>query len=433
MNVARFPYPDSPLDLWNRAIQWTRQFDHVVITDHHDIPFPSGGFQRIIMAGVQGNIVTGSFETLKSNRWAHGEWLAGYLAYDLKNDMEDLSSQNPAFIPTDDLYFFQPAHVLVFHDSIVEIHSADSEIFDQVINQPIAGPSGAYPRSVLVRKPDRQQYISNVNKIREHIVKGDMYELNYCVEFGLSHVKTDPLDLFMRLSQRSPTPFSVYLQLGNLSIISASPERFLRKTGTTLLSQPIKGTAKRHKDPVEDLHSKEALFSSEKERAENLMIVDLVRNDLARSAEIGSVQVPEIFGIYSFRQWHQMISSVTGTLRKDVHPVDAISYAFPMGSMTGAPKVKVMELIEHYEDFRRGIYSGAIGYFTPENDFDFNVVIRSLIYDRASLNMSFAVGSAITYDSDPQDEYDECLLKAQAIIEVLTETGIAPDDLINLT
>jgi para-aminobenzoate synthetase component 1 len=271
-----------------------------------------------------------------------------------------------------------------------------------------------------------------VEKIRNHILEGDIYEMNLCLQFALWEVDIDPLDIYTSLTQRSPTPFSCFTRLNELYILSASPERFLRKQGEILISQPIKGTAKRHTDPGDDLRSKEALFSSEKERAENMMIVDLVRNDLARSSVIGSVHVPEIFGIYSFEQWHQMISSVTGKLRPDVYSVDAISNAFPMGSMTGAPKVKVMELIEHYEDFRRGIYSGAVGYFTPEENFDFNVVIRSIIYNRTSQKLSFAVGSAITYDSDPQAEYDECLLKAKAIIEILSATGIAPEELLNL-
>jgi para-aminobenzoate synthetase component 1 len=433
MNVARFPYPHSRRDLWNRAVQWTRQFDHVVITDPCDIPFPSGGFPQMIMAGRQDGTVTGGFDQLKSHRDSFEGWLAGYFSYDLKNQLEALSSANKAFIPTPDLCFFAPSHVLIFHESVLEIHSDQGDIFDQVNQQSSKRPSEKYTQARLVEIPDRDTYLHNVNKIREHILEGDMYELNYCMEFGLSQVKMDPLAVYQLLTERSPTPFSVYLQLGELCIISASPERFLSKSGDTLLSQPIKGTARRFSDPVEDLHSKEALFSSEKERAENLMIVDLVRNDIARSAEIGSVQVPELFGIYSFEQWHQMISSVTGKLCEDTNPVDAIANAFPMGSMTGAPKVKVMQLIEQYEDFRRGVYSGAIGYFSPTNDFDFNVVIRSLVYDRSKENLSFAVGSAITYDSDPEAEYDECLLKAKAIIEVLTETNIAPVELSKLT
>jgi para-aminobenzoate synthetase component 1 len=153
--------------------------------------------------------------------------------------------------------------------------------------------------------------------------------------------------------------------------------------------------------------------------AENLMIVDLVRNDLAKSSKPGSVKVEELFGIYSFKQLHQMISTVSSIKRENVDPVEVIKNAFPMGSMTGAPKIRAMELIEKYETTKRGVYSGASGYFTPEMDFDFNVLIRSIFYNDTANKLSFQVGSAITYDADPEYEYKECLLKAKAIFEIL--------------
>jgi para-aminobenzoate synthetase component 1 len=160
-------------------------------------------------------------------------------------------------------------------------------------------------------------------------------------------------------------------------------------------------------------------LQSEKEKAENLMIVDLVRNDLARSSKTGSVKVEELFGIYSFSQVHQMISTVSSQIKETTSAVEAIKNAFPMGSMTGAPKVMAMELIEKYENTKRGLYSGAIGYFAPNSDFDFNVVIRSIQYNESKQYLNFEVGSAITYDSDANLEYEECLLKAQAMMKAL--------------
>ncbi|MEM9981316.1 MAG: anthranilate synthase component I family protein, partial [Bacteroidota bacterium] len=217
----------------------------------------------------------------------------------------------------------------------------------------------------------------------------------------------------------SPMPFATFLKLQHQYLLGASPERFLKKQGKQLISQPIKGTAKRSKQPVEDQRIRQQLYQSEKERAENLMIVDLVRNDLARSAVVGSVKVTELFGIYSFPQVHQMISTVKATLRDNITWVEALKNAFPMGSMTGAPKIKAMQLIEKYERTKRGLYSGAVGYVTPTGDFDFNVVIRSILYNAQAQYLSFQVGSAITYDALPAQEYEECLLKASAIIKTL--------------
>lgn len=199
----------------------------------------------------------------------------------------------------------------------------------------------------------------------------------------------------------------------------ASPERFLKKEKDLLVSQPIKGTAPRGRNAKEDMQLKKELFTDAKERSENVMIVDLVRNDLSHVAAKNSVKVTELFGIYSFSTVHQMISTVTARLGKDYHFTDALRYTFPMGSMTGAPKVRAMQLIEQYEDTRRGLYSGAVGYITPERDFDFNVVIRSILYNKQEQYLGFMAGSAITSGSIPEKEYQECLHKAQAMKKAL--------------
>jgi para-aminobenzoate synthetase component 1 len=228
------------------------------------------------------------------------------------------------------------------------------------------------------------------------------------------------LQVYADLLKKSPVPFGAFVKSNGCYLMCASPERFLKKTGNRMLSQPIKGTSKRGVNEAEDIALKQALLNSEKERAENLMIVDLVRNDLARSAKTGTVKVEELFGIYSFEQVHQMISTVSATLADGIHWVDALKYAFPMGSMTGAPKISAMHLIEQYERTARGLYSGAVGYITPEGDFDFNVVIRSLQYNSINQFLNFEVGGAITYDSIPEKEYEECLIKAGAILDTLS-------------
>ncbi|MFZ1496974.1 MAG: anthranilate synthase component I family protein [Saprospiraceae bacterium] len=265
----------------------------------------------------------------------------------------------------------------------------------------------------------KSEYLQNVAAIQQHIIEGDLYEMNYCQEFYAEQAEITPITLFEQLNNLTQSPFAAFYKNRQQYVLCASPERFIKKIGRKIISQPIKGTMRRGSSNAEDAWLQQALANSEKDRAENVMIVDLVRNDFARSCQSGSVQVEELFGIYTFRQVHQMISTISGTLRKNVSWVTAIRNAFPMGSMTGAPKVMAMQLIEQYEASKRGLYSGAIGYITPRGNFDFNVVIRSLLYNAANRYLSFQVGGAIVYDSEPEKEYEECLLKASAIMRVL--------------
>ena len=239
------------------------------------------------------------------------------------------------------------------------------------------------------------------------------------MEFFGKNPQFNPLLAFQKLNAQSPMPFAAFQKFNDKFLICASPERFLKKTDDKIVSQPIKGTIRRGKNLAEDNALKMQLQNSEKERAENMMIVDLVRNDLARSSTAGTVRVEELFGIYSYQNVHQMVSTVTATAKKGISFAEIIKNAFPMGSMTGAPKVSAMKLIEALEDTKRGLFSGAAGYITPNGDFDFNVVIRSILFDQSSGNLSFQVGSAITYDSIPEKEYEEVLLKAEAIFYVL--------------
>ena len=254
-----------------------------------------------------------------------------------------------------------------------------------------------------------------------HIHRGDIYEANFCMEFFAENAYVAPVEIYQKLNAISHPPFATYFKNNHQFLLCASPERYLRKEGNKVISQPIKGTAKRHSDKVLDEQSKTELAQNPKERSENVMIVDLVRNDLSHTATKGSVIVEELCEIYSFEQVHQMISTIVSTVEDVTSPIEILKSTFPMGSMTGAPKISAMKIIEELEATKRGLYSGAVGYFTPDNDFDFNVVIRSILYNAQNEYLSFSVGSAITSQANPEQEYEECLLKAKAMFEVLSK------------
>lgn len=361
-----------------------------------------------------------AFEKLKDFTIQNqGSYLFGFLGYDLKNETENLSSVHPDPIGFPPMYFFVPQFCVVIDAGFriiegVELALAMLTEADSVESQ----PQGS--RVHFHQRVSKEEYIRRVNQIRDHIREGDVYELNYCVEFYSEQTVIQPLEVYRQLSLFSPTPFGALMRWYDRYLICASPERFITECNGTLYSQPIKGTIRRSADKDKDHEQKESLRNSEKEKAENLMIVDLVRNDLARSSQTGSVKVEELYGIYTFRNLHQMISTVSSKRASGNHQTDAIRHAFPMGSMTGAPKVKAMQLIEQYEQTKRGLYSGAVGYVAPNGNFDFNVVIRSLQYHQGTGYLNFEVGSAITYDSNPLEEYDECMLKAEAMMRVLS-------------
>lgn len=264
----------------------------------------------------------------------------------------------------------------------------------------------------------KEVYLNQVNDLKNEIQQGNIYEVNFCQEFFAEKVELkDPIQAYFKLNQLTKAPFSCYSSLGNFEIFSGSPERYIKKEGLKLISQPIKGTAKRGQSKEEDLRLKERLLADPKERAENVMIVDLVRNDLSKIARKNSVKVDELFGIYSFETVHQMISTISCEVEETTSFTDVLKATFPMGSMTGAPKHSAMKLIEKHENFKRGIYSGAIGYIAPNGDFDFNVVIRTLIYNRETKYLSCPVGGAITIQSSPEAEYEECNIKVQSILK----------------
>lgn len=357
------------------------------------------------------------FEQLKTLCNTSHNGLYGFLSYDLKNAVEKkLSSNNPDRIGMPLLHFFEPEILIKIQGQNIEIISQKwtKEKVLKSIQNTSKKSNPPFVKKIQARETETA-YKETIAKIRQHIIEGDIYEMNYCTEFFVETADISPAALFLELNQIALAPFSVFYKCDDKYLICGSPERFIKKQGNRISSQPIKGTAPRHIDSVQDQIYKEQLRKSIKDQAENVMIVDLVRNDFAKSCKAGTVKVDELFAIYGFEQvWH-MISTISGELREDVHFVDAIKAAFPMGSMTGAPKVMAMELIEKYEKTQRGLYSGAVGYISSEGNFDFNVVIRSILYNAAKSYLSFQVGGAIVYDSIPEQEYQECLLKAKSM------------------
>jgi para-aminobenzoate synthetase component I len=403
-----------------QMLNWGDRFNICCFLDNHEYNSSHHTIECLLAAGS-----LQSFTSLASVK--NDDWIFGHLAYDLKNQVEKLESNNPDEIKFPDVFFYQPQYVVQLTSSEIRIGSVEDDqerIYSEIMNSalqvhhasPLAGGR-------IKTRFTKEEYLITVEKLRQHILRGDCYEINLCQEFYAENVEISPLQLYSSLSYTSPNPFSAYYKLEDKYALCLSPERYLKKEGTHVISQPIKGTSERSKDPEQDKINKEALQNSEKERAENIMIVDLVRNDLSRICKQGSVHVDELCEIYSFPQVHQMISTVSGELNDDILWSDAVKATFPMGSMTGAPKKRVMELIEEYEVSKRGLFSGSIGYINPTGDFDFNVVIRSVLYNSTGKYLSFQTGSAITFSSEAEKEYEECLLKAAAIKKALAETN----------
>ena len=365
-----------------------------------------------------------AFEDLKQYQQTTKDWLFGYLTYDLKNNVEILHSHNFDGLHFPDLFFFQPKKLFLLKGNQLEIQYlrlCDDELEMDLseINQCSVFSSECSAVKVEQRV-SKEDYIEKVTKMLEHIHRGDIYEANFCMEFFAENTTINPIAIYQKLNTISKPPFAVYFKNHTNYLLCASPERYLRKEDTKVISQPIKGTAKRFIDADLDEKSKKELSNNPKECSENIMIVDLVRNDLSHTATKGSVEVEELCGIYSFEQVHQMISTVVSQVENTTSPVEILRTTFPMGSMTGAPKISAMKIIEELEVTKRGLYSGAVGYFAPNGDFDFNVVIRSILYNSANKYVSFSVGSAITSLAIPEREYEECLLKAKAMFDVLS-------------
>ncbi|WP_322550111.1 anthranilate synthase component I family protein [Flavobacterium psychraquaticum] len=412
-----------------QLLHWANQFREVVFLDSNNYSQKYSSYDLVLAVDAFTSIKTDSenaFQDLYQYQSQTKDWLFGYLSYDLKNDTEALQSHNFDGLDFPDLFFFQPKKLFLVKDNQVEIQylrmcddEIDSDFNEITISQSEELTTYNLEHFSIQQRISKENYLSKVGKMLEHIHRGDIYEANFCMEFFANDAKIEPLAIYQKLNEISEPPFAVYFKNNAQYLLSASPERYLRKEGTKVISQPIKGTAKRSVDASEDEQSKIDLVHNEKERSENIMIVDLVRNDLSQTATKGSVQVEELCQPYTFKQVHQMISTVVSEVELTTSPIEILRTTFPMGSMTGAPKISAMQIIEELEETKRSLYSGAVGYFTPTNDFDFNVVIRSILYNATNNYLSFSVGSAITSLSDPQMEYEECLLKAKAMFEVL--------------
>lgn len=407
-----------------QLLEWSRRYDEIVWLDSNFHNQTYGQYDAILAIDALSVLSTNSksaFLELKHYQEEINDWIFGHINYDLKNSLEKLSSSNFDGLDFPELFMFQPKRMvflkadtvtLKYHESVKKLINSDFKIISEI---EIAFED-KIPKNIEIQsRISKESYLDKVNQMLSYIHRGDIYEANFCQEFYATNTKISPINVYNYLNKISKPPFASFLKNGDKYIMSASPERYLAKRGSQIISQPIKGTAKRSVDRTEDYTLKHNLKVNSKERSENIMIVDLVRNDLSHTAIRGSVKVKELCEVYSFDQVHQMISTISSKVEDSTHPVDIISTTFPMGSMTGAPKVSAMKIIEELEETKRGVYSGAVGYFSPTNDFDFNVIIRSILYNDSNKYVSFSVGSAITSKSDPNLEYDECIIKAKAM------------------
>lgn len=404
-------------------LNWANRFNIFCLLDNNGYGTGDAGFECLLGAGC-----LRSFSFPEKNAFADfgafcdisPSWLFGHLGYNAGGNAYSAPQQND--IDFGRGFFFEPQVVLRLSKEGIEILKADRG-HGKILNEVYASSSQAHEQiKVKEIRPllSKEEYLEEIKKLQAHIRRGDCYEINFCQQFSAEAHIPDPAALYQKLCAVSPAPFSAFYKLNDKFCLCSSPERFLKKKGTQLISQPIKGTSRRDlSDPLKDIENKMFLAASAKDRSENVMITDLVRNDLSRVCSKGSVQVTELFGIYSFPQVHHMISKIEGKLAKDKKFTEAIEACFPPGSMTGAPKKRVMELTEAAEKYDRGLFSGSIGYIDPSGDFDLNVVIRSIFIDREKELLSFYAGSGITFYSNAEDEYDECMAKAEGMIKVL--------------
>jgi para-aminobenzoate synthetase component I len=420
-----FPFSDL-YTIKEQVLDWSARFNTFSFLDNQQYPSADNRFECLAAAGERARLQAASghaFEQLKKFSIEQEDWLFGHFSFDLKSETEDSPSRLPDLIQFPDLFFFVPETVILVHHQEVSIGlfgNNHGEVWDEIRRPFVTGKKNPPFTATIQNRISKEQYISIIERLRKHILRGDCYEINFCQEFFVETAELNSLDLYKALNRTSPSPFSAFYSVDKKYLLCASPERFLKRKGDLILSQPIKGTSARDNENAEhDQALKTDLANSEKDRAENVMVVDLVRNDLSKICEPDSVRVAELFGIYSFAQVHQMISTIVGKPMADLHWSEMIARTFPMGSMTGAPKRRVLELIEQYEKTKRGLFSGALGYVEPNQDFDFNVVIRSLLYNENSRYLSYFAGSGITVNSDPEKEYEECLVKVAAFEKII--------------
>lgn len=420
--MAFFTAITDSADIKQKMLHWAQSSSIFCFLDSAGYQQPHGRYECLLAVGAAAvcSSENSSLDQL-SSFVTNAPWVFGHFSYEAKNLLYPAKTQKGKdYLQFPLFYFFKPQHVLALtHEGLHIYGSGAADVFAQVMaTQPVlltgSPPVTAHPLQT------KEVYLQTVKALQNHIHRGDCYEINYCQQYLAHDVTLQPLHCFTQLVQQSPTPFAALYRTNNCHLISCSPERFLKREEDHIWSQPMKGTAVRDvTNPYTDEAQKAALQASEKDKAENVMVVDMVRNDLSRICIPGSVAVEDLFGVYSFPKVHQMVSTVKGKLQPGTSFKEIIEATFPMGSMTGAPKHRVMELIDQYEPAPRGLFSGTIGYLR-HNDFDFNVVIRSILYNSALRKLSYGIGSGITAYSNPDSEWEECMIKGAAIRSVLS-------------
>jgi len=421
-------------ELKTKLLQWAQQFEEIVWLDTNTKFQISkqaySSYDAILAVDSETKLECtgqGSFKKLEIFQEEIQDYIFGYLSYELKNDTENLLSEHFDGLEFSDVCFFQPKKLFLLKNGVLEIKylkAYSSEIDDDItdiLNIESKAITGGVPNSNLTinSRVSENEYREKLKIILEHIHRGDIYEVNFCQEFFFENANINPVKVFQKLDTISSPPFAAFLKINHHYVLSASPERFVKRLENKIISQPIKGTARRLENEAGDKKIKAQLEKDPKERAENIMIVDLIRNDLSKTAKKGTVQVEELCKVHTYKQVHQLVSTIISEVENNTNSIAIIKSLFPMGSMTGAPKISAMKIIESQEENKRGLYSGAVGYFTPENDFDFNVVIRSILYNAKNNYVSFSVGGAITSKSIIEKEYEECMIKAEAMKRAL--------------
>lgn len=428
MRTKVFHHVSNPQQFKQKLLFWSQCYDEIVWLNSNNYAGNYDDYDAVLAVDAFTSIKTdfiNAFGDLKDYQASTNDWIFGYLTYDLKNSIENLKSNNFDGLGFSDLYFFQPKKLFLLKGEEVEIQylkMVDDELKEDLINIDEIEFNGQTHSEEPVKiklRIHKDEYFDKVGEMLGHIQRGDIYEANFCQEFYSENCRINPLETFNKLNNISKPPFATFLKIEDKYLMSATPERYIKKDGCKVISQPIKGTEKRSDNKKEDQQLALELSNDEKERSENIMIVDLVRNDLSHTAKRGTVKVEELCKVYTFMQVHQMISTITSEVDEDISPIEILKTTFPMGSMTGAPKISAMKIIEELEETKRGLYSGSVGYFKPNGDFDFNVIIRSILYNATKQYVSYSVGSAITAKSNPLKEYEECLVKAKAMRQVL--------------
>lgn len=401
-------------------LNWASRFSIFCFLDNQQYYSQANQYELLLAVEAEKEFIGDTIEKLDLFIKQDNNWCFGHLSYDLKNSFYNLPPSRPNNINFPAAYFFKPKTLIAIKGNEITITSENPDLVWKEIISTEENYSYSANEIKIESRISKEEYIQIIKNLKGHISRGDCYEINFCQEFYATIDGLNPYYVFQKLMELSPNPFSAFYKLNDKFLLSASPERYLLKQKNKIISQPMKGTIKRSSIKVEDEKLKSQLINSRKDQSENIMVVDLVRNDLSKICENNSVVVEELNGAYSFPNVHQLISTVSGQLKPGISFPEIIKASFPMGSMTGAPKYKVLGLIDKYERSSRGLFSGSVGYINPEGDFDFNVIIRSILYNNIQNYLSYFVGSGITAYSDPLKEWEECLLKGELIKNLLT-------------